>query len=375
MKKINHKLLSKNAINTCQILQQHGFFAFIVGGSIRDILLDLKPKDFDIATDAYPEQIKKIFQRKCILIGKRFRLAHIRYRNELIEVATFRGDHKQTDKNGRITRDNSFGSLDEDAHRRDFTINSLYYDPVRKKLIDNMEAIQDLEKKQIKLIGKNKDRIIEDPVRMLRAMRFMAKLDFYINDEFHQDIQNNKKLLENIPAARLFEEYKKFFHTGHALKSYQKLKDYNCLIYLFKYSQNIKNNLFIVNALENSDNRFKNNLPLSAGFLMAVFLFHHFELQLKNYKGTATHYEKVDDIVYHIFKAQNKICSVPKFFISMIKEIWYLQHKMSHCNSNNIKSILKQKYFRAAYDFFILRAVSDPTIKEQAKLLTNSQQN
>jgi poly(A) polymerase len=368
--KLNHKLFSKNAINVCYILQDNGFMAYIVGGSVRDVLLGLNPKDFDIATDAHPEEIKKIFKKKCRLIGKRFRLAHLYYGNELIEVATFRAEHHHKDKTGRLITDNFYGNLKDDVTRRDFTINSLYYDPRSKNLIDKTTAKKDIKNKQVKFIGETTKRIKEDPVRILRVLRFMAKLKFWISDDLKTSIQKQKILLKNIPAARIYEEYKKFFHHGHALDSYLKLKEHDCLQFIFLDAKKITNEKFILSALQNSDNRYNDNLPLSFAFLMSVFLYHRFEKNISTDEDKyLTYKDNVEDTVYHIFKKQNRIASVPKFAISMISDIWYLQQKMELCCEKNVKKIARHRRFRAAYDFFALRAISDKNLYEQQQLL------
>ena len=225
--RINHDLISDAAIDIVIKLQENDYEAYIVGGAIRDILLDHPPKDFDIATNAKPEDIRKIFKYSRI-IGRRFKLVHVIYNRETIEVSTFRTapTEKIHMKNG-ILKDNEYGSMSEDIKRRDFTINALYYDPINKKLIDTFDGKSDIKKKIVKLIGDPQKRFTEDPIRVLRALRFTAKLDMGIHHDTLKHIKPSMKLLETIPHSRLFDEILKFFLTGHAIKSLAIFREYN----------------------------------------------------------------------------------------------------------------------------------------------------
>ena len=219
LKKINHALISNSALDTLTILKKNNFHAFIVGGAVRDILMGYKPKDFDIATNATPEQVRSIFKRSRI-IGRRFKLVHVIYGREIIEVSTFRAKPREKIKmsNG-VLKDNEYGSIKEDAERRDFTINALYYDVEDKNIIDFYDGIRDIQDNQLRLIGKPKLRYKEDPIRILRAIRFAAKLKMEIHSESVSEIKNSINLLKSVPYSRLFDEIMKFFLTGHAQES------------------------------------------------------------------------------------------------------------------------------------------------------------
>ncbi len=245
---VSRQLISPNALKVLYRLNKGGFDAYLVGGGVRDILLGQKPKDFDIATNATPDEIKALF-RNCRLIGRRFRLAHIVFGREIIEVATFRGHHdsasekeksctktSKQSEDGMLLRDNIYGTIDEDAERRDFTINALYYSSKDFKIFDFANGVQDVKDKVIRLIGDPETRYREDPVRMLRAIRFATKLDMEIAVETRKPISELSPLMANIPAARMFEEFMKMFISGKAVANYHQLREYNLFSYFFPRS-------------------------------------------------------------------------------------------------------------------------------------------
>ena len=244
--RINPSKISANAIQVVERLQQKGYQAYLVGGCVRDLILDLKPKDFDVATDATPEQVKRVFSRNGRIIGRRFKIVHVRFGYDVIEVATFRaspddrervGNHEMSEsEEGRLLRDNIYGSIDEDVIRRDFTANSLYLDPVKLEVLDFLGGVDDISAKKLVSIGDATTRFREDPVRMLRVVRFAAKLGFDMESEALSIIENEGKLLSHVSPARLFEEVLKLFHGGAAHRTYEKLREYGLFKYLFPFT-------------------------------------------------------------------------------------------------------------------------------------------
>ncbi|MGB5591837.1 MAG: polynucleotide adenylyltransferase PcnB, partial [Gammaproteobacteria bacterium] len=237
---VSRSQISKNALRVLYRLKDAGYKAFLVGGGVRDLLLGREPKDFDIVTDALPDQVRSLF-RNSRLIGRRFRLAHVHFGREIIEVATFRAAQdadvedldRQTDSGGRILRDNVYGDIDEDVWRRDFTCNALYYNIADFSIWDYAGGVQDIEAGTMRLLGEPEARYREDPVRMLRAVRFAAKLGFRIDPASEAPLLELGELLAEVPAARLFDESIKLFLSGHAVQSYELLRRYNLFQHLF----------------------------------------------------------------------------------------------------------------------------------------------
>ena len=360
--RINHHLISDAAIDIVLKLQENNYEAYIVGGAIRDILLDHSPKDFDIATNAKPEDIRKIFKYSRI-IGRRFKLVHVIYNRETIEVSTFRTapTEKIHMKNG-ILKDNEYGSMSEDIKRRDFTINALYYDPINKKLIDTFDGKSDIKKKIVKLIGDPQKRFTEDPIRVLRALRFTAKLDMDIHHDTLKHIKPSMKLLETIPHSRLFDEILKFFLTGHAKKSLIIFREYNLTK---KYlpamdSLNPSFERFIFKALDNCDQRIANNKHISPGFIFSVFLWQDvFELWKKNEAHYSHSSLALNDAIDRVIIKQNKIFPIQKRFLVAMSEIWRLQIRFENLSQKKVYRLFTHPRFRAAYDFMLIRSESD----------------
>ena len=360
--RINHHLISDAAIDIVLKLQENNYEAYIVGGAIRDILLDHSPKDFDIATNAKPEDIRKIFKYSRI-IGRRFKLVHVIYNRETIEVSTFRTapTEKIHMKNG-ILKDNEYGSMSEDIKRRDFTINSLYYDPINKKLIDTFDGKSDVKKKIVKLIGDPEKRFTEDPIRVLRALRFTAKLDMDIHHDTFEHIQPSMKLLETIPHSRLFDEILKFFLTGHAKKSLIIFREFNLTK---KYlpamdSLNPSFERFVFKALDNCDQRIANNKHISPGFIFSVFLWQDvFELWKKNEARYSHSSLALNDAIDKVIIKQNKIFPIQKRFLVAMSEIWRLQIRFENLSQKKVYRLFTHPRFRAAYDFMLIRSESD----------------
>jgi poly(A) polymerase len=346
-------LLDKNAIHIIKTLNKKGFEAYLVGGCIRDILLGMTPKDFDISTNATPKQIHRIFKRSRI-IGRRFQIVHILFgRRDFIEVSTFRNIESNTKM---LRRDNNFGTIITDAGRRDLTINALYYDIHNKEIIDVVDSMQDIKQRRINVIGDINLRFNQDPVRILRAIRFSVKLDFAIDDTTRQAIAKYKHLLKNIPAARLYEETLKLFHNTRASQTFQALIHFDCLQYLFP---NTQHNELITKALNNTANRIKHNKRISPAFIFAVLLYDNYRdnfvaLQSKIKQKSLASKEAATLTI----ATQTQYVSLPKFAIQKVINTWLLQYQLEQKNPKNIAKILQHKEFRMAFDFLVMRSQS-----------------
>lgn len=373
---VSRKDMSASALKVLYRLKDADYQAYMVGGCVRDLLLGKLPKDFDVATDATPEEIKEQF-RNCRIIGRRFRLAHILFGREIIEVATFRGSgeenaERRTGDDGQIVRDNVFGSIEEDAWRRDFTVNGLYYDIRDFSIVDYVGGYQDLQDKVLRLIGDPATRYTEDPVRMLRAARFAAKLDFHIDIDTAEPIFTHGHLLEGVPAARLFEELLKLFHNAHAVDSFTKLQEYNLLQYLLPATAKVLEedeswlDLFYA-ALRNTDERITSGKSITPAFLLAVTLW---PVALRNAKGNSD-VEMAQAFSAAIY-AQTDITTIPKRLRPAIREIWQLQKRLE--NRRKADVTLSHPRFRAAYDFYLLRAETGTANPEIAQWWTDYQE-
>ncbi|PKH85485.1 polynucleotide adenylyltransferase PcnB [Colwellia sp. Bg11-28] len=396
---VSRKLLSPNALKVLYRLNKGGFDAYLVGGGVRDILLGFKPKDFDIATNATPDEIKELF-RNCRLIGRRFRLAHIVFGREIIEVATFRGHHdnaseqekscKKTSKqseDGMLLRDNIYGSIEEDAERRDFTINALYYSAKDFKVYDFANGVQDVNDKVIRLIGDPETRYREDPVRMLRAIRFATKLDMQISDDTKAPIKELSTLMANIPAARLFEEFLKMFIAGKAVANFEQLRSYNLFGYFFPAVEQALNDEsdqqrflldFIMLAMENTDKRINNDQRVTPAFLFAAMLWYPLQKHIQQIKVTTqlTPQDIFFAALNEIMPEQQRSIAIPKRFQAVIKDIWILQDKLGRREGKRAFKTLEHPKFRAGYDFLLLRAQIEDTdeLKELAHWWTDFQE-
>lgn len=370
---VSRQLLSPNAVKVLYRLNKAGFDAYLVGGGVRDILLGLKPKDFDIATNATPEQIKSLF-RNCRLIGRRFRLAHILFGREIIEVATFRGHHDEDkscqktskqNEDGMLLRDNIYGSIEEDAERRDFTINALYYSIADYSIHDYAGGIADIHAKKIALIGDPETRYREDPVRMLRAVRFATKLDMAISPETQAPIKPLANLLESIPAARMFEEFNKLFISGKAIANFNQLNTFGLLQYLLPNTVRTLNNNeapymadFIHLALKNTDLRIANEQRVTPAFLFAAMLWYPLQNAIKRIKESQplTPQDAFFAGYHEIMSEQQQAIAIPKRFQLVIKDIWILQEKFTRRDAKRAYKSLEHPKFRAGFDFLLLRS-------------------
>ena len=359
---IDNKKISKFAISVVDDLQKNNFQAYLVGGCVRDALSGIEPKDFDIATNATPEQVRKIFKASRI-IGKRFRLVHVFNRSELLEVATFRsGDNDKndpdnliTDSSGKIIRDNIWGTLEQDCKRRDFTVNALYYCPISKKIEDYNNGLKHIHKKIIVSIGDPQRRFEEDPVRSLRAIRFSNKLNFKIDNPIKNAIYDKGHLLSNISNARMFDEFCKIFLNGMGEKNFIKLCSFNLNKYLIisRPEKNDFSNDVILQALKNTDDRVKNQQSITPGFLMAALLWP--TLLEKCSRDGEINIRKFFRSMDGVLRNQQKLTAVPRKFSSYIKDIWVLQLKLHSRIGSQPYKTLRHPRFRAAYDFLLVR--------------------
>ncbi len=355
---INQELISKNVLAIINTLQANNFEAYIVGGAIRDILISLTPKDFDIATNAKPEEIRHLFKNSRI-IGRRFRLVHIFFGRELIEVSTFRAKPEKVErlKNG-ILKDNEYGTKEEDAVRRDFTCNALYFDPKRNKIFDFFNGIEDLKNRHLNMIGNAKIRLAEDPVRAIRAIRFSAKLGFEIDNKLKQQIIQVLPELKKIPYSRLFDEILKIFLTGYAENSFKLVNDFNLAKIFFPSLQSGSKETisFIKRGLKKTDERIFLGKPINPGYLIAVFLWKDVKILQDNLaKKTKYPLTALNDAIEITLNKQNKIFPIQKRFITTMTEIWQLQPRFENLNKKRVFRLFAHPRFRAAYDFMLLR--------------------
>ena len=366
-------LIDKDAKKVVKILNRGGHEAYLVGGCIRDLLLGHKPKDFDIATSATPEQVHKTFKRSR-LVGRRFRLVHIMFSSrKYIEVATFRSGKVKTASDGAIVRDNLYGTLKEDAFRRDFSVNGLYYDIQKSQVIDYVDGLEALNNSEIRMIGKPVERFKEDPVRMIRAIRFKVKLGATIDSKISKSITSQAHLLANIPAARLYDECIKLFHNENACEIFEQLLKFGLLNYLFPQTEKT---LFINQTLLNTSNRIKNGKPVTPAFLFAVFLWdaqnkRFNELNKKKNSRIFTMTQASEEVI----SKQTKQVLMPRWLSSRVKDIWLMQYHLENCGLKKAKELIKHPRFRMAYDFLVLRSESiNPELSDRAQYWTQLQQ-
>lgn len=379
---ISRSQISRQALKVLYRLREAGFQAYLVGGGVRDVLLNRHPKDFDVATDAKPEEIQQIFNN-CRLIGRRFRLAHIHFGGHIIEVATFRASGYENvihAESGMLVRDNIYGTLEEDVQRRDFTINAIYYNIADFTLLDFVGGLKDLQAKILRVIGDPKTRYREDPVRILRIIRFAAKLGFTIEKKSEAAIHALKQLLSNVPSARLFDEYLKLFLSGYAYLSFCLLQKYHILPILFaqtsaalEMDKTKQYETFIMLALKNTDKRFEEEKPIAPAFLLAVLLWPALEILYKEKLAygvfeSQAFYEACSEVL----SLQQKNIAIPRRLTQIIRDVWILQHRLQRRNGRRAFQIFTHAKFRAAYDFCLLRAeAGDEEAKNLAKWWTD----
>lgn len=388
---IDPKLISRNAVRVTETLQEAGFRAFIVGGAVRDLLLGIAPKDFDVATDATPEEVQRLF-RRARLIGRRFQIVHVQFGQEIIEVSTFRAlvdppaaeagparrlrrdelDRRThaVDASGRVLRDNVWGEQHEDATRRDFTINAMYYDPATQTVLDYHNGIADVQARMLRMIGDPATRYREDPVRMLRVVRFAAKLGFEIDDATREPIKALADLIHNVPAARLFDEMLKLLLSGHALACLKQLRKeglhHGLLPLLDVVLEQPHGESFVTLSLNNTDARVRAGKPVSPGFLFATLLWHDVQQRAQAYEAEGEYpipalHRAMDDVI----EMQAGKLAIHKRFSADMREIWGLQSRLEKRSGRSALKLIEHQRFRAGYDFLLLRCESgelDPAI-------------
>lgn len=384
---ISRASISDNAIKVLYRLKNTGYKAFLVGGSVRDLLLGREPKDFDIATDALPEQVREMF-RNCRLIGRRFRLAHVHFGREIVEVATFRAQHDaQPDgdgltKDGRIVRDNVYGDIDDDVWRRDFTINALYYNIEDFTVVDYVGGVKDIRAGCLRLIGDPESRYREDPVRMLRAVRFAVKLGFNIHPETAEAISKFRHLLNEISPSRLFEETLKLFMGGAAVQTFEQLRRFNLFGLLFPQTEPCLEeqeqgfpHMLLVRALENSDQRIAEAKPVTPAFLFAALLWDPMRRQWQEFCARGVNSDEALVLAADaVISRQIARVSIPRRFTRITREIWALQPRFSKRSGKRPTRLLAHPRFRAAYDFLLLRAQAAEASQELSDWWTAFQQ-
>lgn len=380
---ISRKDIAPNALKVLYRLTSAGYHAYIVGGGIRDLLLKKKPKDFDIATDATPEEVKNLF-RNGHIIGRRFKIVHVRFGREIIEVTTFRANHARSNEisdnptrhqikglasahseSGMILRDNVYGNIDEDALRRDFTINALYYTTDGFRVLDFCSGMDDLKAKKIRIIGNPIERYKEDPVRMLRAIRFAAKLDFTIEENTQKPIDELSYLLDSISSARLFDETLKLMTGGYAERTFEMLRRFQLGNYLFaptlealSESDGSSANLVFL-ALKNTDDRLAKGKSVTPAFLFASLLWPVLKLHLAKSKNLGLPPQKAfQQAAQSTLSEQLHYTAIPKRFTLAARQIWELQQKLEVRTKRNVDRVFNSSRFRAAYDFLLLREES-----------------
>lgn len=382
---ISRSNISPNALKVLYRLKDQGFQSHLVGGGVRDLLLGREPKDFDVATDATPEEVRQVF-RNCRLIGRRFRLAHVHFGREIIEVATFRSrnDQQKGDQeegSGMLLHDNVYGTIEEDALRRDFSINALYYNIADFSVMDFTGGIEDLEQGRLRLLGNPDARFKEDPVRMLRAVRFAAKLGFVIDPDCEALIFEHAHLLEEVPSARLFEEVLKLFMGGVAVSTFEKMRHYDLFGYLFPetdeclaYEEHEFPITFVLKAMENTDSRLRNNQSVSPFFLYAALLWEPTRLFYEELIEEGEHpIPAMQKAGSEVLSSQVQHVAIPKRFSLPMREVWNLQYRFTQRHGKRAYKLLSNPRFRAAYDFLLLRAESREIDQELADWWTKFQ--
>ena len=398
---IGREAISQGSRKVCEVLHSHGHEAYVVGGAVRDLLLGLRPKDFDVATDAYPEEVHKVFRRSR-LIGKRFKLVHVMFGEETVEVSTFRartpaeaekpgrerlperdhvGDehgrsrsHERdhvVDEHGRVVRDNIYGTREDDAIRRDFTINALYYDPASETILDYHSGLRDLQRKSVRIIGEARARYREDPLRMLRAVRFAAKTGFSIDERTRKPIRELAHLLGNVPPSRVYEEMQKLLLSGHAATGLRELRSeslhHGLLPLLDVIFEQPMGERFVTLALEQTDSRVRSGKSVSPAFLFAALLWHEVlaawrAREAKGERPLQALYESMDDVI----ELQAVKLNIPRRLTATMKEIWSLQPRFDQRSGKRPLGLLTHPRFRAGYDFLMLRGESGEVPAELA---------
>ncbi|MCY4150317.1 MAG: polynucleotide adenylyltransferase PcnB [Gammaproteobacteria bacterium] len=371
--------ISPDSLETVRNLKSHGYDGLLVGGCVRDLILGLKPKDFDVATDALPNQVCKIFPRSRI-IGRRFKIVHVRQRGrrymDYIEVTTYRANPESSGswmsrvfpKYGKKRRalhgENIYGAREEDVMRRDFTINSLYYDPVEEQVIDYLGGIRDIQQQQLRMIGNPQQRFLEDPARIIRAIRFKAKLGFDLECEMEEEIQQHAAWVEGLNSSRLYDEVIKFFNQGAAEESWDQIFKTPLGKMLFSHvasgckgssSDSFKS--FVRQALRNTDRRVREGLPVIDSFFISVVFWNEYQQSLLRYRAKGLRaYDAHDSAVSDCLVKSPELLVIPLRVRDIVQEIWRMQARLERRHKRDIGAIMTDRRFRAAYDFLALRS-------------------
>jgi poly(A) polymerase len=357
--------ISPSAAKVCTALREAGFSAYVVGGAVRDLLLGIAPEDFDIATDARPEQIRPLF-RRALIIGRRFRLVHVMLGGDTVEVSTFRGADTATaekDEHGRVLRDNVFGTQEEDARRRDFTVNALYYDPASEEIVDFHGGLDDLKKRMLRVIGDPETRYREDPVRMLRGVRLAAKLGLTLEAETRAPIRSLAPLMERVPPARLFDEMLKLLLSGHASACLRQLRDVGLhkglLPLLDVILEQPLGERFVTLALAQTDERVLAERPVSPAFLFAALLWHEVLAAWKARQGRGERaLPALEGAMDEVLDTQCAKLAITRKLTATMREVWAMQPRFEQRSGSRAFRLLEAPRFRMAYDFLALRAAS-----------------
>ncbi|MGI9321986.1 MAG: polynucleotide adenylyltransferase PcnB, partial [Pseudomonadales bacterium] len=360
--------VSVNALKVVARLVEHGYQAYLVGGCVRDILLGKSPKDFDVATDAHPDEVRELF-RNSRIVGRRFCIVHARFGRELVEITTFRGPHEDKyeanhTESGMTVSDNIYGTFKEDVFRRDFTVNAIYYQPQSDELVDMAEGNADIAARTLRTLGAPEARFREDPVRMLRAIRFKAKLGFDIDTEAEASVRSQGQLIQDVPPARLFEEVLKLFMAGFAERAFNCLMEYGLYGWLFPDSKRALDDEpmaaeLVRLALASTDRRIAEGLPVTPAFIYAAILWFPFlaERQRLSKTGMAP-MEASLEAANGIIGKQQLFTSIPRRFSGPVRDIWFLQFRLPFRTGKKPEQVMAHKRFRAAYDFLLLREES-----------------
>tara|TARA_R110002072_G_scaffold98034_2_gene215860 strand:+ start:17061 stop:18305 length:1245 start_codon:yes stop_codon:yes gene_type:complete len=372
---------SVNALRVVQRLHRENFSAYLVGGCVRDLLLGKAPKDFDVATDAHPEAVKALFN-SARMVGKRFKIVHVRFGRDIIEVTTFRAPAKKHEEDvsegGMLLSDNVWGTFDEDVMRRDFTMNALYFDPQTNEITDLVRGTDDINAKLIRLIGEPEQRYREDPVRMLRAARFEAKLGFEIEKRTASSMKQLGFLLQDIPPARLFEEVLKLFMSGHGEASLESLIQHELLGWLFPDTANSDSTFapkLVQLALASTDKRIREGMPVTPAFILAALLWWPFVKEKKRLVDEgSTNLAASHEAALNVIAKQQLFTSIPKRFSGPMRDIWQLQARLPNTRGKKPAILVGHKRFRAAYDFLLLRENSGEKLDNLGEWWTTYQE-
>ncbi len=375
--KIKRKNVNPHALQTVECLQKAGFEAYLVGGSVRDLLLGRKPKDYDIATNAKPGQVRALFKRSRV-IGRRFKLVHVYYKNEMIEVATFRAqvnkeaEGRRHSDEGMIISDNVYGSLDEDAWRRDFTVNAFYYDPSDNVVLDYVGGMKDLAQGLVATIGEPEVRFQEDPIRLLRALRFAAKLEFELEPSLEQALLSMHEVLHQVPGSRLYDAFLQVFFAGYAEQMYTWMRKTGYFQLMFEETSNLiaqdkhkASAQLIELAMRSTDQRFHAGKSLNPGYLLAVILWPSLKQLLKQNKRKGRRFHSamhaaIDEVLGN---HQASLLVLPARSVAMVRQVWLLQFALKRRRPSRVQAVSEQRYFRAAFDLLEMRSQFDAELK------------